>query len=220
MNIQPMNSYNISAQGKPNGRGNGIGTRITQKILDVLPSHTQKESAKKLDKWNKIDNWASKPMQNRGIMGVTALLTQPFIDYNNKKVDEETRKMAALNRCAVILAGTSVGMFVVRGPLYTAVEKMTDLKGESKFSKALLPKKYLSEMSKNEKFVKNYRSALSMAVALGAMFVTNFVLDAPLTIFLTNYFKEKFAERHEEKQAQNVAKEISMVSKTGCEHNE
>ena len=69
MNIQPMNSYNISAQGNPNGRGNGIGTRITQKILDVLPSHTQNESAKKLDRWNKIDNWASKPMQNRGIMG-------------------------------------------------------------------------------------------------------------------------------------------------------
>ena len=72
----------------------------------------------------------------------------------------------------------------------------------------------------NEKFVKNYRSALSMAVALGAMCVTNFVLDAPLTIFLTNYFKDKFAERHEEKPAQNSTKDISMVSKTGGEHNE
>ena len=220
MNIQPIQYNSVSMQGKKDSSWNRIKRRIAQKVLDTLPSHTQKESARCRDEWNKIDNWASKPMQNRGIMGVTALLTQPFIDYNNKQVDEETRKMAFLNRCAVILSGTTVGMFVVRGPLYTAIEKMTDLKGESKFSKALLPKKYLSEMSKNEKFVKNYRSALSMAVALGAMCVTNFVLDAPLTIFLTNYFKDKFAERHEEKQAQNVAKEISMVSKTGGEHNE
>ena len=35
-----------------------------------------------------------------------------------------------------------------------------------------------------------------------------------------NPIKDKFAERHEEKQAQNSTKDISMVSKTGGEHNE
>lgn len=201
MNIQPLNSYNISSEGNPNGRGNGMRKRITQKIIDVLPSRTQKESAKTLDKWNRIDNWVSKPMQNRGIMGLTALLTQPFIDYSNKKVDDETRKMAFLNRIAVITAGTTVGMFVVRGPLYKAIENMTDVKGKSNLSKFLLPKKYLEELSTNEKFLKNYRSALSMAVALGAMCVTNFVLDAPFTIFLTNTLHDIFKSHKNNKEA-------------------
>lgn len=75
---------------------------------------------------------------------------------------------------------------------------MTNIQGNSRFSKALLPKKYLKEINDNPKFLKNYRSALAMAIALLAMSVTNFVLDAPLTAFLTNYFNEKTeVKKHE-----------------------
>ena len=204
MNIQPIDNRNISMHGKPNNTWNRIKERVVQKIIDVVPEHTFQESARKMDKINKIDNYISKPMQNRCIMGVSALLTQPFIDYSNPKVDKETRKMAFFNRCAVILAGMGVGMFLVRGPVYKGVEKMTQINGESKFSKALLPKKYLKEISENEQFLKNYRSSLAMGISLVLMSITNFVCDAPATIFLTNLFhdllsckKDVKEEKHE-----------------------
>ena len=68
---------------------------------------------------------------------------------------------------------------------------MTNMNGNSKLSKALLPKKFLNEIAQNPKFLKNYRSALAMSIALGAMCFTNFAFDAPLTAFLTNYLNEK-----------------------------
>ena len=45
--------------------------------------------------------------------------------------------------------------------------------------------------------MKNSRSALSSALAILAMCITNFVLDAPLTVFLTNKLNEKKEEKHE-----------------------
>ena len=203
MNMQPINN-SVSMQGRHNKSAwNNLKDNIVQKIIDVIPEHTHKESAKKLEKWNKIDNWVSKPAQNRGIMGATAILTQPFIDYNNKKVDQETRKMAFLNRLAVILAGTSVGMFIVRGPIHTLTEKMTNLKGNSKFSKGLLPKKFLNEIAENEKFLRNYRVALSTWLAMSACAITNFLFDAPLTIYLTNLFHDKLCEKENKREVKN-----------------
>lgn len=203
MNIQPINN-NVSMQGKQNNNAwNNLKNSVVQKIIDVVPEHTQKESGRKLEKWNKIDNWVSKPAQNRGIMGATAILTQPFIDYNNSKVDQETRKMAFFNRLAVILAGTTVGMFIVRGPIHTLTEKMTNLKGNSKFSKALLPKKFLKEIAENEKFLRNYRVALSTWLAMSSCAITNFLLDAPLTIYLTNLFHDKLYEKENKREVKN-----------------
>ena len=128
----------------------------------------------------------------------SALLTQPAIDASNHKVDKETRRVSVNRTIAKIIAGTGVGMFVVRGPIYKGILSMTNIKGNSKFSKALLPKKYLKELNDNPKFLKNYRSALAMAIALLAMCVTNFVLDAPLTAMLTNYLNEKTEEKKHE----------------------
>ena len=197
MNIQPIQYNNsVSMQGKKGSSWTNLKRRVAQKILDTLPSQTQNESAKKIDHWNKFDNWVSKPAQNHAIMGATAIITQPAIDYNNHKVDKETRRVARNRTIAKIIAGTCVGI-LVRGSAYEGVAKMTDVNGKSKFSKALLPKKYLTEIAKNEKFLKNYRSALSSALAILAMCITNFVLDAPLTVFLTNKLNEKKEEKHE-----------------------
>lgn len=188
MNIQSIQNDNIS-----------MGKRsLGQRIWDAIPQHTQSESAKKLEQWKKIDEFISRPAENRGIMGATALLTQPAIDYYNNKVDEETRRVARNRTIAKIIAGASVGMFVVRGPIYKLITKMTDINGKSRFSKSLLPKKYLTEIGKNEKFLKNYRSALSMAIALVAMCFTNFALDAPLTIFLTNMLNQTTKPKEQE----------------------
>ncbi len=186
MNIQPIQN-NISMQGSKDS----WSRRIKQKILDAMPEVTAKESARKLETWKKIDNKISKPAENRAIMGITALATQPAIDYQNHKVDKETRRVSRNRTIAKILAGTGVGVFVVRGPLYDLITKMTDIKGSGKYSKALLPTKFLKEMAANDTFLKNYRSTSSMFIALLAMCITNFALDAPLTALLTNYFNEQ-----------------------------
>ena len=191
MNIQPIQYNSVSMQGKkPDRAWDKFKRRMAQKVIDVLPSHTQKETPRKLEEWNKFDNWVSKPAQNRAIMGATAIITQPAIDYNNHKVDKETRRVARNRTIAKIIVGTCVGI-MVRGSAYKAVTNMTNIAGKTKFSKALLPKKSLTEIANNEKFLKNYRSALSSSLAILAMCVTNFVLDAPLTVLLTNKLNAK-----------------------------
>jgi len=196
MNIQPINN-SISMQGNSNNVWNSLKNRVAQKVVDAVPQHTVKDSAKKIEAWEKIDGFMSRPAENRGIMGATALLTQPAIDYHNHKVDEETRRVARNRTIAKIIAGTGVGMLVVRGPIYQGILAMTDIKGNSKFSKALLPKRFLKEISENPKFLKNYRSALAMAIALAAMCGTNFALDAPITVWLTNALNEKTEVKYE-----------------------
>ena len=188
MNINSANNeYNISMYGKyPNWV-----RRVGQWFLDKSPFHTSKENANSVKNWNKLTYFTSDPMWNRGIMGASALLTQPTIDYYNHRVDEETRTVSRNRTIAKIVAGTLVGMFVVRGPVYKLVEKMTNVKGNGKWSTALIPKELLKELSENETYLKNCRATIAMALALIAMSITNFVLDAPLTIFLTNLLNEK-----------------------------
>jgi hypothetical protein len=188
MNINSVNNdYNISMHGKyPNWV-----RRVGQWFLDKSPSHTSKESENSIKNWNKWTYITSDPMWNRGIMGATALLTQPAIDYYNHRVDDETRTVSRNRTVSKIVAGTLVGMFVVRGPVSKLVEKMTNVNGKKDWQKWLLPKAYVKRMASNPNGLKNYRSALSMGLALAAMCVTNFLLDAPLTIFFTNYLNKK-----------------------------
>jgi len=202
------NDNNISMQGNPMSNAwKSFKKRIGQKALDALPEHTQEESAKKLAEWRKTDEFISDPMYNRGIIGLTALATQPAIDNYNHKVDDETRQISVLRKIGKIIGCTTVGMFCVRGPMREIVKKMTNLKGNNKYSKALLPKKYLVEMSNNEKFLKNYRSALTMGLALVAMSFTNFLLDAPVSAFITNFLidKRNDKKKQEEKHIKEVA---------------
>ena len=187
MNIYTYNNNEISMHGK----GNNWFRRVGQWVLDKSPTVTSKEGEKSKEKWDKWSHWVGDPMWNRGIMGATALVTQPTIDYYNHRVDDETRTVSRNRTIAKILAGTAVGMFVVRGPIYKMVKKMTNPNGNGKWDKKLLPKNYIEALKINKNVLKNYRSTLAMALALAAMCVTNFVLDAPLTIMLTNYFNKK-----------------------------
>ena len=186
MKIQPE-SNNIAMTG---WNWQSFKNSIKQKVIDVVPEATVKGGAEHIDKWKKIDDWVSKPAENRLIMGATALVTQPVIDYNNHKVDEETRRVSRNRTIAKILAGTTVGM-IVRGSCYKLVGKMTDVNGKGKYSKFLLPESYINKFARDTKILKNYRSALSTAVAILAMCFTNFAIDAPLTVFLTNKFNAK-----------------------------
>lgn len=190
MNIQPNTNNNLTmgkVPKKPNLRS--FPNRIKQKILDAAPSVTFDDAENKIKTLGKIDGWMSKPAENRAIMGLTAIFLQPGIDASNKRVDDETRHISICRTAAKIIAGTSVGI-AVRGASYGLVEKMTDLKSNKKYAKKLLPKNYIEDFSKEPKLLKNYRSALSTGVAIAAMCITNFLIDAPLTVYLTNKFKE------------------------------
>ena len=180
------------------GRLGDFCRRIGQKAVDAVPEVTLKEGKKSGEVARKIEKEISKPHTNRLIMGTTAMLTQPFIDYHNHKVDEETRSVARNRTIAKILAGTGVGL-VVRKLCYDAVQKMTDAEGTKKYSKALLPdKSYIRKFIKNADNLKHYRNALSTGIAILVMcFATNFLLDAPLTTFFTNRFNEKTAKKKE-----------------------
>lgn len=183
MKIQP--EYNNVAM---TGKGwSSFKNSIKQKIIDAVPQATIKDGTKRIERWKTVDEKISKPAENRLIMGATALVTQPVIDYNNHKVDEETRRVSRNRTIAKILAGTGVGI-VVRGSCYKLVNKMTDINGKGKYSKALIPKSYIGKFSKTVKFLRNYKSALSTGMAILAMCVTNFAIDAPLTVYLTNKF--------------------------------
>ena len=177
----------------------GFWERLKQKALNAMPEATLDINSKTLNKMKKYDESLSHPAKNRLIMGVTALTTQPVIDFYNHKVDEDTRVVSRNRTIAKILAGTSVGI-VVRGSCYSLVEKMTDIKGKGRFSKALMPTKHLKELLKEPKLLKNYRSALSTGIAILAMCFTNFAIDAPLTVFLTNHFKARRAEKLKEER--------------------
>ena len=191
MYIQPIyNSVNMcGSEKKP-----GFWKRIKQKALDAIPRATFEDKGRRVDIWKRANDDLSHPAKNRLIMGTTALLTQPAIDYYNHNVDEETREVSRIRTIAKILAGTTVGI-VVRGSCHRLVESMTDLNGMGKYSKSLLPKDYIDKFKLNTTLLKNYRSTLSTGLAILAMCFTNFAVDAPLTVLLTNYFNEKRQEK-------------------------
>lgn len=183
MNIQTQyDSVNMCGK-KPKSQN---FRRLKQKILDVLPNATIRDDARRLNKWKKLDNDITHPAKNRLIMGATALITQPTIDYYNHNVDTETREVSRIRTVAKILAGTTVGM-AVRGACFKLVEKMTNLKGNKK----LLPAEFMNDFAKYSVQLQNHRNALSTGLAILAMCITNFLIDAPLTVFLTNHFNDK-----------------------------
>ena len=62
-----------------------IPRKINQGIVNIVPEMTiSNEKTLKGLKW--VGEKVSSP-ENRLILGVTALMSQPFIDLNNKKVD-------------------------------------------------------------------------------------------------------------------------------------
>ncbi len=155
--------------------------------------------------------WAGKRLhapEQRIVLGATALATQPFIDLHNKDVDEETRKLSAARTVAKIIAGTAVGVAVRYAGIwfvnkYSQFEKVyadaqkTIVKeiipdAKKGFLTPLFLQKSIFPISDKElmKRMTKYRKAMGTLVATIAMVATNFLLDAPLTKYLTNVFQK------------------------------
>lgn len=120
--------------------------------------------------------------EQRLILGVTALGTQPVIDLYNKNVDEDTRTLAACKSVAKIIAGTTSGYFV-RALCTSCFTKLTQE------GKLLDPEKFIKGTTKelSNAFGKNLGTMAAIFVMLG----TNFLWDAPVTKKLTNFFYSK-----------------------------
>lgn len=147
--------------------------------------------------------------EQRLLQGVTALAFQPFIDFKNKKADDETRAVSVSRTIGKIVAGTLVGVCV----RYTCIalakyfsrfvveegEKyITAIKRKSN-KDFLLPKftpEYYQEMTKDEFLTKydNTIKVIGTVLATVAMIFTNFFVDAPLTKKITKFLTPKVRE--------------------------
>ena len=146
-----------------------------------------------LSKAANINSW-----QQRAALGLAAMTFQPIIDLTNKDVDEDTRIVSANRSFAKGLVGAATGI-VIRGGCMKAIEKGFE---NDSFTNTIA--KYTAEdlseeaIEKSKDFIKNqggakkYAAVLGTVVALGVMLVTNFLIDAPVTNWLTNKMNEKY----------------------------
>ena len=86
---------------------------VKQKGLDVMPERIL-SGEKFIDGIKYIGKNFSSDKQ-RVALGLTALVTQPYIDAHNKRVDEQTRKVSVAKTIAKIIAGTLTGFFIRYG---------------------------------------------------------------------------------------------------------
>ena len=160
---------------------------------------------------NKAINWIGKTIsspENRFILGATALMSQPFIDLHNRKVDEETRKVSAARTVAKIIAGTFTGVLIRSGCIH-AVNAFTKLPHEIKPNMKF--KALRSLFTPSEKLCQNlndYKNAMGTIFATVVMMFTNFLIDAPLTKFLTNKFVDWIHSKAQVAQNNPQSKEV------------
>lgn len=169
-------------------------SNIGQNLYNKIPNRTI-ENPKIIKGIQWVGQNISSP-GNRLILGVSALMSQPFIDLHNKKVDEDTRKVSALRTVAKIIAGTSTGVIIRWGCIKMLDYCTETAEGASKFQKLFLPNKELTKDLKAFDNLKQYKKSLGTLISLGVMVFTNFLIDAPLTKFLTNRFLEM--KKHKE----------------------
>lgn len=133
--------------------------------------------------------------QQRAIMGITALCSQPFIDLHNKHIKKEDKSIVVSKTIAKIIVGTCIGV-CLRHYAIKAVRNFTKTTNMGKYSQCLLPKNVLAQLRVDPKSVlsthlENYRNGLGTFIGtMGGLF-TNFLIDAPLTKMLTNFINEK-----------------------------
>ena len=167
----------------------------------------------------------------RGIIGVTALLTQPFIDYYNPQIDEDTRNMSVDKTIAKVIVGTLTGV-VIRAACVWAISRNTkglrkfleegkDLKNMKEKMPFIMPSsKFLMSEGVTKLTVDTldkYTQSMGTLIATIIMLVTNFVIDAPLTNMLTNFIhKVGDPPRHKRAESEQKALEFTSEKQEVC----
>lgn len=137
--------------------------------------------------------------ENRLILGVTALMSQPFIDAHNPTLDDEVKGVVIARTIAKILVGTTTGVIIRKGCI-KAIDYMTTMPEQIKegmkhvkLRQLLLP---VAEKLDPQK-LSQYKNTMGTLLALGVMVFTNFLIDAPLTQVLTNIMvKAKYNKKN------------------------
>lgn len=186
---------------------------VTGSVAGAIPTVTIKG-----ERANKFITWVGKNIsspENRLILGVTALMSQPFIDLHNRKVDEETRKVSAARTVAKIIAGTLTGVLVRKGCI-KAIDAFSMLPSQVTASTKwpwlrtlFTPDAAISGALKD---LTHHKNALGTIISLLVMTVTNFAIDAPLTKYLTNKFngmrKKREAIAQEQAKLEKATRQI------------
>lgn len=141
-----------------------------KRVYNAIPNAKPIKNEKMIGWIEKFGRKCSSAEQ-RLILGATAILMQPPIDAHNKNVDEKTRKVSVARTIAKIIAGTLTGYAIRKGCIKAMDWKMFKPSNASKVTKDAYSQ---------------YKNAMGTIVALVVMMVTNFVIDAPLTKWLTN----------------------------------
>ncbi|MDD3236887.1 MAG: hypothetical protein PHV37_02165 [Candidatus Gastranaerophilales bacterium] len=162
-----------------------------------------------MDTIRKIGRTINAPEQ-RVIIGVSALLTQPVIDLTNPRADKDTKVLSASRSLGKIIAGTTSGYCVRQfctSELSRLVQKdnvLDPTKIKERLTKIIKqmqkdnvnPKKiesYQKVLAKmtdtlDKVHLENFKKNLGSIAAIGVMLFTNFLWDAPVTKTLTNKF--------------------------------
>lgn len=166
------------------------------KALDLLPN-AEYSSEKVIDGIKKTGEKISSAEQ-RLILGASALMSQPFTDSHNRNVDEETRKVSVARTIAKIIAGTTTGYLIRKGCI-KGIKALSQIpaEGVSDIKTIFTPKGIKDNTT--DSFVQ-YRNAMGTVVALVVMMFTNFIIDAPLTKFLTNHLVKKQDDKNNIKE--------------------
>lgn len=190
------NSRNINF----NGRLSNLANKAKQGLYDICKNHVVGEKA---DKFYKFAGDKISPAEVRLILGGTALMSQPFIDFHNRKQDENTRWISVCRTVAKIIAGTLTGFLVRKGAikLVQACSKMP-APNMPKWRTLLTPKDI--SVFDPDAFLQ-YQNTIGNLSALVAMLFTNFAIDAPLTKILTNKFSAGVHKRLEKKEMRGEA---------------
>jgi hypothetical protein len=164
--------------------------KITDIIVNKIP--TKKFNG---ERTQRVIEWFGKNIstpENRLIIGVSALASQPFIDLYNKDVDEKTRYISCARTIAKTVSGTIIGVAIRLG-FTKLTQKYSELsdnapKAKKFFTPSNAPKKMTYAF-------RQYQNTMGMLLAVGGLLITNFAIDAPLTVYLTNILTKHF-ENH------------------------
>ena len=192
-------------------------SKYMNKLLSKIKSVELGEKAQKTLEWT--NKQISSPEQ-RLILGVTALATQPYIEGHNKRVDRKTKKVAIARTVSKIIAGTLVGVCVRKASI-KAISKYSDYttknisdaltkQGEKIVEGLKADKNSLFTPSKMENCtlqkIANYRNAIGTYLGLVISLFTNLLIDAPLTNILSNYFSKQINEADDKKNTRKGGK--------------
>ena len=196
--------------------------KINQHIFNKFKIHEfdDEQSGGKVIKW--FNDNISSP-ENRFILGATALATQPFFDLYNKEVDEKTRTISCARTIAKIIAGTLTGVAIRASYIHltknlSAVGKLgaktlidVGRAGQTKTKEIIITKArqlFTPSAAKahDSHEYKQYQNTIGTGLAIITMVLTNFIIDAPLTKFLTNKIHKRI--ENPEENTSNKSKEV------------